>query len=411
MEIRFVQLSEVAQLARNVVSAFPSKTPDALLRNMPNELVHPDEGRYLGCFDDDGTLLGSVLFMDFDLNVRGKMIPMGAPAYVSTHFLHKKEKVARTLLRVLMGYYASLGVPISCLHPFNPAFYNKMGYGYASELLLFQPKPCYIRSWGEKSGLSYAETEEDRKEVLAYYQRWAERTHGATVHHFMDPHRIFDMPYVVTCRRDGRLTGYLTFEFVEVDHYTDMYHDLAVREMLYDDVETLRTFMTFFASQTDQIERVRIYTHDPSLQLMFSNPDSGENRLHTGCIHETCRCALDYMARIIDIPGYFKLEDHCEGTVSRDFVLELQVRDSFLPANNGSFYLKVSGDHLTVCDRAPADVTLYTDIADLSSLVMGATPLKDFLAYGQMSISDKSFADDVQKAIGWSEKPKNYTYF
>ena len=90
---------------------------------------------------------------------------------------------------------------------------------------------------------------------------------------------------------------------------------------------------------------------------------------------------------------------------------QYQVRDSFLPANNGSFYLKVSGDHLTVCDRAPADVTLYTDIADLSSLVMGATPLKDFLAYGQMSISDKSFADDVQKAIGWSEKPKNYTYF
>ena len=84
MEIRFVLPSEAAQLARNVVSSFPSKTPDALLRNMESELYQPDEGRYLGCFDDDGTLVGSILMMDFTLNVRGVMMPMGAAAYVST---------------------------------------------------------------------------------------------------------------------------------------------------------------------------------------------------------------------------------------------------------------------------------------------------------------------------------------
>ena len=42
--------------------------------------------------------------MDFTLNVRGVMMPMGAAAYVSTNFLHKKEHIARNLLRVLMGY-------------------------------------------------------------------------------------------------------------------------------------------------------------------------------------------------------------------------------------------------------------------------------------------------------------------
>ena len=52
MEIRFVKPEEVQQLARNVQTAFPSKTPQALLDNMPGELVHPDEGRYLGCFDE-----------------------------------------------------------------------------------------------------------------------------------------------------------------------------------------------------------------------------------------------------------------------------------------------------------------------------------------------------------------------
>ena len=34
MDIRFVLPSEVEQLARNVVTSFPSKTPAALLQNM-----------------------------------------------------------------------------------------------------------------------------------------------------------------------------------------------------------------------------------------------------------------------------------------------------------------------------------------------------------------------------------------
>ena len=91
MEIRFVEPAEVEQLRRNVQTAFPSKTPQALLDNMPGELVRPEEGRYLGCFDDDGTMIGSLLMMDFEMNVRGKMMKMGAPAYVSTNFLHKQE--------------------------------------------------------------------------------------------------------------------------------------------------------------------------------------------------------------------------------------------------------------------------------------------------------------------------------
>lgn len=62
----------------------------------------------------------------------------------------------------------------------------------------------------------------------------------------MDPYRIFQRLYVVVCRRSGRITGYLTYAFVEVDHYTDMYHDLYVHKMIYDDPETLQQFMTFF---------------------------------------------------------------------------------------------------------------------------------------------------------------------
>ncbi len=377
---------------------------------MEGELRRPDEGRYLGCFDDDGTLLGSILMMDFSLNVRGVMTPMGAAAYVSTNFLHKKEHIARTLLEVLMRYYAKAGAPVSCLHPFNPAFYHKMGYGVCNENTLYAPKPCYIRSYGDKSGLTYARGG-DREAVLDYYQGYAKRTHGATVHHYMDPHRIFDMPYVVLCRRDGRITGYLTFEFVPVDHYTDCYHDLLVREMIYDDADTLRQFMTFFASQADQIERVRFLSPDPDLHMMFTNPDSGENRAHDGCIQEMGRRTMGYMCRILDMEGYFKLQGHCAGPVDRAFVLELQVEDEFIAENSGSWFLRAAGDRVELTERGPAQVTLRTGIAALSSLVMGAYSLRQAVEHGIIGISDPSYIPYVQNAIGWPEKPVNYTYF
>lgn len=410
MDIRFVRPEEVKQLARNVVTSFPSKTPPELLANMESELHTPEEGRYLGCFDDDGTLLGSILMMDFSLNVRGNMVPMGAPAYVSTNFLHKKEKVAYALLKVMMEYYAQTGTAIGCLHPFNPAFYRKMGYGHCNEYTYYTPRPCYIRSFGDKSGLSYA-TEDDREEILRLYRRYAGRTHGATIHPFMDPYRIFQKPYVVVCRRDGKITGYLTFEFVEVDHYTDMYHDLLVHEMVYDDLQTLQQFMTFFASQTDQIERIRIFSTDEYLHLMFTNPDSGENRAHDGAIQEMGRRVMGCMVRIFDLELYFAQQNRCCHGVSRDFTLALDVTDPFLSRNDRTIYLKVSGNSVTVVPKTDADVTLCTDISDLSSFVMGSYPLKQAVAFGRMTISDQVYLDDIQNAIGWDTRPVNITYF
>lgn len=410
MDIRFVQSEEEAQLARNVITGFPSKTPEALLHNMAGELKKPEEGRYLGCFDDNGNLIGSSLLMDFEVNVRGKLMEMGGTAYVSTNFLHKKEHVAKNLIRVGLGAFAKTGRTVAALHPFNPAFYRKMGFGYCNETMMYSPKPQYIRSYGDKSCLSYARPEEE-EEILEFYRNYAKKTHGATIHSFMDRHRIFDMPYVVVCRREGRITGYLTFEFVEVDHYTDMYHDLAVRELVCEDMETMKQFLTFFASQTDQIERVRIYTYEEDFHMLFTNPDSGENRAFEGAIQEIGRKNMGYMFRILDVKKYFALQNHCERPARREFTMELQVEDDFMEENNTSVLLRVQGDKVLLTKDREPDVVLKTGIADLSSLVMGAIPLSSFLWTERMELSNRSYGQDIQNAIGWSEKPKNYTYF
>ena len=57
------------------------------------------------------------------------------------------------------------------------------------------------------------------------------------------------------------------------------------------------------------------------------------------------------------------------------------------------------------------DVTLSADISTLSSLVMGAFSLDEALRLGRLTFSDHGYAADVQRAIGWSRKPVNFTYF
>ena len=309
-----------------------------------------------------------------------------------------------------MGVFAQTGTAVGALHPFNPAFYHKMGYGYCTEQVMYSPRPQYIRSYGDKSGLAYAKPE-DEEEILEFYRQYARKTHGATIHSFMDKHRIFDEPYVVVCRRNGRITGYLTFDFVEVDHYTDMYHDLAVREIICEDMETMKQFLTFFASQTDQIERVRIYTYEEYFHMLFTNPDSGENRAYDGAIQETGRKIMGFMFRILDLDDYFRQQNHCDKPVSREFTLELQVEDSFMESNDKKVQLHIKDKEVKLVRGQRADVTLKTNIADLSSLVIGAIPLEAFLWTERMQCSDTAYAQDIQNAIGWSQKPKNYTYF
>ena len=97
--------------------------------------------------------------------------------------------------------------------------------------------------------------------------------------------------------------------------------------------------------------------------------------------------------------------------MSREFTLELQVEDSFMESNDKKVQLYIKDKEVKLVSGQRADVTLKTNIADLSSLVIGAIPLEAFLWTGRMQCSDTAYAQDIQNAIGWSQKPKNYTYF
>ena len=104
---------------------------------------------------------------------------------------------------------------------------------------------------------------------------------------------------------------------------------------LSEDMETMKQFLTFFCiSDGSDRAGAHLYIYEEYFHMLFTNPDSGENRAYDGAIQETGRKIMGFMFRILDLEDYFRQQNHCDKPVSREFTLELQVEDSFIELNN-----------------------------------------------------------------------------
>ena len=112
--------------------------------------------------------------------------------------------------------------------------------------------------------------------------------------------------------------------------------------------------------------------------------------------------AID-MTRLLAVLG-----DHDFGGIT--LRLRLNLTDSFLPENAGSYLIDVSNGRATL-DNGAADVELGMDIADFSSLVVGAVGFERLYAYGRVTLSDAGMADMVSRLFAARVRPWCLTHF
>ena len=116
------------------------------------------------------------------------------------------------------------------------------------------------------------------------------------------------------------------------------------------------------------------------------------------------------MYRVIDTKGIFGLlRDHNFG--NKDCKLKLALRDSFLAENDGSTVVHFRQGRPTLRDDADYDIEVGLDIADFSSLLMGAVRFKSLYKYGLAEISDERAIDTVDRLFMTEAKPICMTPF
>jgi predicted acetyltransferase len=114
--------------------------------------------------------------------------------------------------------------------------------------------------------------------------------------------------------------------------------------------------------------------------------------------------------RVIDVPAMFG------ALAGRNFGgqtcrLKLTVRDSFLPENAGSTLLSFERGEMRIEDKGGYDVELGLDIAEFSSLLVGAVSFRSLHRYGLADLSNPGYVKVVDRIFAVSDKPMCTTPF
>ncbi|MEI7771497.1 MAG: GNAT family N-acetyltransferase, partial [Chloroflexales bacterium] len=176
-EIRPLADDEIISFAQIALGAYPSISarPEDVAERMRAEQAENPTTRLYGCFRD-ADLLGGMRHHDFTMLFHGSPVPVGGVAMVAVDLLHKKEHVARDLIRHYLRHYRAAGAPVAALYPFRPDFYRQMGFGYGARLSHYRVGPDSFPA-GPRDHLRHLGGE-DLPALLACYARYARQTHG-----------------------------------------------------------------------------------------------------------------------------------------------------------------------------------------------------------------------------------------
>jgi predicted acetyltransferase len=213
---------------------------------------------------------------------------------------------------------------------------------------------------------------------------------------------------IVGYEKDGRISGYLVFTFKHGESF--LLNDLVVREFIYENSAALSELLTFLHTQADQVRHILFTTQDETFHHVLLDPRNGSPNLIPSVYHESNVQGVGLAYRVIDVPAMFR------ALAGRDFGgqtcrLKLTVRDGFLPENAGSMLLSFERGEMRIVANGGCDVELGLDIAEFSSLLVGAVNLRSLYRYGLADLSDRRYVAVVDRIFAVLDKPMCTTPF
>ncbi|MGE5333068.1 MAG: enhanced intracellular survival protein Eis [Nitrososphaerota archaeon] len=368
---------------------------------------------YVGLYRN-GTLLGGARLHDFVMNVRDAEVAAAGIGMVAVDLAHKKEHVARDLLHGWLEYCHAHDVPFALLYPFRPDFYKQMGFGYGTKLSQYHVPPLALPASGDKSRVTLIGADEQQL-VGDCYARVVAHTNGLIRKSESELNGFFTNPArrVVGYRDKGgknAVRGYLVFSFTDAAPNQFLTYDLIIHEMVYETREALLGLLAFLRSQADQINRIEFNTQDENFHLLLSDVRDGSNVLLPSVYHRSNVQGVGIMYRVVDVRRAFEVL-RAVNFGGESLTLRVNVTDSFLPENEGHVTVRFNKGRPDIEQAATPDVGITLDIAEFSSLLMGAADFRSLYRYGLADISEVTRVEQVNRLFATREKPICMTHF
>ncbi len=411
--IRQIPVEDLDAFARIVGNAYPafslstSEERERFKKNIADIFDDP-ERRLYGLYRD-GQLLGGMIFYYFQINLFSAMRPAGGVGLVAVDLLHKKERVAKAMLEFFLDHYYDRGYPLTMLYPFRPDFYKKMGFGYGPKVNQYRFSPGSLPRGRSKAYIRFLTTE-DKEAVIGFYNRIVEQRHGMTYRPAFRWRGMFEQGNgrIVGYERDGRLQGYLTYDFEKGKNF--LQNDMIINEMFYENRDALMEMLTFLHSQFDQIKQIILSSHDDTFQHLLFDPRNGTNNMIQPISHESNVQGIGLMHRVINMPGIF------EAMAERDFggqscKLRINLQDTFFPRQAGSTIVHFENGRATVVPDGDYEVEMNIDVSEFSSLLMGVISFRKLYEYSLVDLSDPAYLNLLHRLFFVENKPVCITRF
>ncbi len=401
--VRELNIDEFEEFQRIIMQAYPVMLPDNFseeakqgwLERMKKQSTDSDSNRkYCGVFDAADHLLGGMIYFDYTMTVFTHHLPVAGIGLICVDLMYKKQHIAKSIMKAFHDHYYNLGIPITILYPFRPDFYAAMGYGLGKKMNRYQFRPADLPKTAKTHLIPLNPSHKTL--VTECFNRYASKTHGMIQKSEVEFERLLSSPNFIGYEKDGSIQGFLYFSFKKVDPDHFFLQDLIIEELIYENADALSELLTYLHSQADQVRNMLFHTQDDFFHYLLFDPRNGENNIFLTSQESNVQ-GLGIMYRIINAQKLFTdLKDHNFGKQS--ISLKLTLKDSFLPANNGSFIVKFDNGTSQVKNVSDsADTEIILDIKHFSSIFMGIVPFKKLYQLGLVEISDEKFLDTVNK--------------
>jgi predicted acetyltransferase len=370
------------------------------------ELQKNDDAKNIYGLYRENKLLGGMVLHDFNVKILSTKIQLGGVGSVAVDFLHKKEKVCKELITYFLTHYRNRNIPMVALYAFRPDFYKKMGFGCGSKINEYKLKPEALPPAATKSNHLQFIGKDRLEDLVICHNHVADKTHGMIEKKSAMFMKYFDDPnYRIVGYDSGTgLLGYLIFTFKKRLDQHPLIYDMQVEEFVYENTEALLALLSFLNKQADQIRTITLYTHDDFFHHLLLDPRTNPPNVMPLLAHESNTQGIGIMYRVVNVQKLFELllvhnfnHQTCK--------IKCSIQDSFLPSNTSSIVLHFLDGVLTLPQEHSFEVEIAMNVADFSSLIMGAVTFKSLYQYGLAKLSDQQYLHTITTIFRTDEKP------
>jgi len=416
-EIRELTEEHYPELTRIAGDAYPRMgmlTPDERTKQLERFKISRRDTRWVpyGLFRD-GRMVGVFRRFDFVLNIRNVLVPAGGLGMVAVDLEHKKERVAKEMVRFFHDYYCQRDTTMTTLWPFRIDFYHDMGYGLGGAVHEYRFSPTDLPRGASKKHVRLL-TKDDIPAINECQDRMFRKRIGMldSCEAYLENKMQFapELRYF-GCELDGRLEAYMICRWRKPEQPTSfMDNDLAVWEIVYHTAEALAELFAFLHSQLDQVGRLWMQVADDEFYFLPRNPTMRTERQLPPNFHDGFTGAVGTMYRVLNARQLWTQLADCDfnGTT---LTVRINLHDSFLRANDGHLIVRFESGHPRVVDQGTPDVEIALDVAEFSSLLMGAVHFRTLCDYRLAAISEVSKLDEIDRLFSYPQRPVCYTGF